>query len=77
MGKQDINIEGISPIGEKLVILGASSDHLIVDITDSEHTIKVGDQIAFSLTYAGLLSVSDSKYVGKIFRKKYRVALSP
>ncbi|MBC8016564.1 MAG: alanine/ornithine racemase family PLP-dependent enzyme [Sporomusaceae bacterium] len=68
MGKQDVNIEGIRPIDEKLVILGASSDHLIIDITDSEEIIKVGDQIAFSLTYAGLLSVSDSKYVGKQFK---------
>ena len=68
MGKQDVNIEGISPIDENLVILGASSDHLILDITDSEQNIKVGDQITFSLTYAGVLSVSDSKYVGKIFK---------
>jgi len=68
MGKQDVNIDGITPIDEKLIILGASSDHLIVDITDSEQSIKVGDQIAFSLTYAGLLSVSDSKYVGKLFK---------
>ena len=67
MGKQDVNIDGIHPIDENLIILGASSDHLIVDITDSTQTIKVGDQIAFSLTYAGLLSVSDSKYVGKQF----------
>jgi len=68
MGKQDVNIDGISPIDEKLIILGASSDHLIVDITDSDQLIKVGDQIAFSLTYAGVLSVSDSKYVGKLFK---------
>lgn len=68
MGKQDVNIDGISPIDEKIIILGASSDHLIVDITDSEQIIKVGDQIAFSLTYPGLLSVSDSKYVGKSFK---------
>jgi len=68
MGKQDVNIEGINPIDENLIILGASSDHLIIDITDSEQKIKVGDQIAFSLTYAGLLSVSDSKYVGKLFK---------
>lgn len=68
MGKQDVNIDGISPIDEKLIILGASSDHLIVDITDSEENIKVGDQIAFSLNYAGVLSVSDSKYVGKLFK---------
>jgi len=68
MGKQDVNIEGISPLDDHLTILGASSDHLIVDIEDSEQVIKVGDSIAFSLAYSGLLSVSDSKYVGKIFR---------
>lgn len=68
MGKQDVNIDGIRPIDKKIIVLGASSDHLIVDITDSEQTIKVGDQIAFSLTYAGVLSVSDSKYVGKQFK---------
>lgn len=67
MGKQDVNIDGINPIDEKIIILGASSDHLIVDITDSKKVIKVGDQIEFSLTYAGVLSVSDSKYVGKKF----------
>ena len=67
MGKQDVNIEGIRPVDEHLTILGASSDHLIVDIEDSEQKIKVGDAIAFSLAYSGLLSVSDSKYVRKVF----------
>lgn len=67
MGKQDVNIEGIRPVDERLTILGASSDHLILDIEDAEHEIKVGDEIAFSLAYSGLLSVSDSKYVGKLF----------
>ena len=67
MGKQDVNIEGINPIDERLTILGASSDHLIIDIEDCEHEIKVGDEIAFSLAYSGLLSVSDSKYVKKFF----------
>ena len=68
MGKQDVNIEGLRPIDERLTILGASSDHMILDIEDSEHEINVGDEIAFSLAYSGLLSVSDSKYVGKIFK---------
>lgn len=68
MGKQDVNIEGISPVDEHITILGASSDHLIVDIEDSEQAIKVGDSIAFSLAYSGLLSVSDSKYVSKRFK---------
>jgi predicted amino acid racemase len=67
MGKQDVNIEGISPIDNNLMILGASSDHLIIDITDSEQKIKVGDEINFSVTYSAVLSVSDSKYVEKRF----------
>ncbi len=68
MGKQDVNIEGIRPVDNRIRIMGASSDHLIVDIEDSEHAIKVGDSIAFSLAYSGLLSVSDSKYVRKLFK---------
>jgi predicted amino acid racemase len=67
IGKQDVDIEGIRPADEGLMILGASSDHLILDITESRQAIKVGEQIAFSLTYPGLLSVSHSKYVEKLF----------
>jgi len=68
IGKQDVNISGIHPIDEGITILGASSDHLILDIDDSEQVIKVGDILAFSLAYSGLLSVSGSRYVGKIFK---------
>ena len=67
MGKQDVDIEGIRPVDESLMILGASSDHLILDITESQQGIKVGDQIAFSLTYPGLLSASHSNDVEKLF----------
>jgi len=67
MGKQDVDIEGICPVDEKLIILGAGSDHLIIDITESQQGIKVGDQITFSLTYSGLLSASHSQDVEKVF----------
>lgn len=69
LGRQDVDVEGIAPIDKSMKILGASSDHLIVDITDSDQDIRVGDEISFSLSYSGLLSVSDSKYVTKIFNR--------
>jgi len=69
LGKQDVYVEGIAPLDHRMKILGASSDHLILDITDCEQEIKVGDQISFSLSYPGLLSVSDSKYVTKVFNR--------
>lgn len=69
LGKQDVDVEGIVPVRESIKIMGASSDHLILDITDSEEQIKVGDDVEFSLSYSGLLSVSDSSYVTKKFKR--------
>lgn len=67
MGQQNVDIDGISPVDESLMILGSSSDHLILDITESKSEIKVGDPIVFSLTYSGILSASYSNDVEKIF----------
>jgi ornithine racemase len=65
IGKQDINISSIVPIDSKIDILGASSDHLILDITDSENGYEVGDKIEFSLEYGGLMAAATSEYVYK------------
>ena len=67
LGKHDVLIEGIIPVDEHMIVLGASSDHLIVDISDATTKIEVGAEIAFRLTYAGLLSISNSRYVNKTF----------
>lgn len=68
LGKQDVVIEGIIPVDETISILGASSDHLIVDITNSSRKIEVGDVVGFQVTYPGLLSASQSRYIKKIFK---------
>ncbi|WP_371362480.1 Ornithine racemase [Sporomusa rhizae] len=68
LGKQDVYIEGIFPLEGKAKILGASSDHTIVDITDAGQELAVGDELVFGLTYPGLLSASDSRYVEKRFK---------
>ena len=67
LGKQDVYIEGVFPMDEKLEILGASSDHMIIDITNASKEIVVGDEIIFGLTYSGLLSASDSRFIEKKF----------
>ena len=68
LGKQDVYIEGIFPLQESLKILGASSDHTIIDVTDFSNEVTVGDEIIFGLTYPGLLSASDSRFVEKRFK---------
>jgi predicted amino acid racemase len=70
IGKQDVNIEGLIPVNENIYVLGASSDHLIVDITDAGEEIAVGDQLVFKLSYSGLLSTCTSKYVKGIYKKQ-------
>ncbi len=72
LGRQDVNIEGIKPVDRRMTVLGASSDHLIVDITDTDEDLGIGDNIAFSLSYSGLLSASGSKYITKVFREDER-----
>jgi len=68
LGRQDVYIEGIFPLDKDLSILGASSDHTIVDITETSKDIAVGDKMVFGLTYPGLLSATDSKYVKSHFK---------
>ncbi len=67
IGQQDVNLDGISLIDSDIILLGASSDHLILDTTDSKKSYKVGDIVQFKLSYSGILSTMTSSYVDKDF----------
>lgn len=67
IGKQDIDINGLRAIDQTITIEGASSDHLIVDLTDSMSDFSVGDTITFNLvTYASVLSGMASNYINQV-----------
>lgn len=66
VGKQDISLDGIIPVDKNIEILGASSDHLILNVSNSDKNYKVGDKVEFKLTYGGLLAASTSNYVNKV-----------
>ena len=65
IGRQDIKIGSFYPVDEKIKIIGASSDHTIIDVTHCEKKYKVGDLIEFKINYESLLSLCTSKYVTK------------
>lgn len=65
IGKQDTDPESMFPLDEKIDILGASSDHLILDVSKSDQAYKVGDIIGFRLGYSGMLKCATSRYVEK------------
>lgn len=65
IGRQDCLHTEILPIDSKIIVLGSSSDHTILDITDSATDYQVGDIVEFNLTYASTLSCFNSPYVKK------------
>ncbi|CAM3798592.1 alanine/ornithine racemase family PLP-dependent enzyme [Parendozoicomonas haliclonae] len=69
IGRQDIDPDNISPQESGIDVLGASSDHLILDVTDfnERSPLKIGDHLRFNLSYGGVLSVMTSPFVSKLF----------
>ncbi|MCL2218055.1 MAG: alanine/ornithine racemase family PLP-dependent enzyme, partial [Defluviitaleaceae bacterium] len=67
VGRQDTDFEGLTSTDNRIKVVGASSDHLIVDITDSEKALSIGDTLEFSMSYGAILAGFTSKYVEKHF----------
>jgi len=67
VGRQDVDPENLIPEDDRIMVLGGSSDHIILDINDCEREYKVGDIISFELTYGGMLRTMTSPYVEKVF----------
>lgn len=68
VGKVDYGSwEEIEPLAQGVEIIGASSDHTILDVEDSEREWKVGDILSFSLTYASLVYVTNCRNVRILF----------
>lgn len=65
LGRQDVLVSGLKPTNRNLEILGASSDHLILD--NQDHELKVGSEVEFDLDYGALLSAMTSPFVEKDF----------
>lgn len=62
IGHQDIDPNGLtSPVG--VSIIGASSDHLIVESIDGK--LSVGDEIRFKVNYSALLRAMTSPFIKK------------
>lgn len=68
VGRQDIDLP-LEPLYRGVEILGASSDHLILDAA-GHPVLKVGDRLEFIPGYGALLKAMTSPYVRKEFVDK-------
>ncbi len=69
IGRQDVVIDNLTPVDPGIIILGGSSDHLLLDVEDASQDYKTGDEVVFLPGYGALLAASTSPYVKKVVVK--------
>jgi ornithine racemase len=74
LGRQDALPEGLRPLDPRIEVLGASSDHLILDVEDLDTPPRLGEPIAFIPGYAASLQLFTSPYVHKVVKPRGRPA---
>jgi predicted amino acid racemase len=66
LGNQDLGDSSrLVPRDKNMIVLGASSDHTILDIHDCKTEYKLGDIIEFNILYQAMLMTTLSDYVHK------------
>lgn len=66
LGRQDAPPQGLTPCDDRVEVLGASSDHLVLDVDEMDEPPEPGDSIDFRPNYAALLQAYTSPYVEKM-----------
>jgi ornithine racemase len=69
IGRQDVVVENMKPEDPGVIVLGGSSDHLILDVEEAQTEVKVGDEVVFYPGYGALLAASTSPYIQKLVIK--------
>lgn len=65
LGRQDVNYLHMNPKDENISIIGQSSDHTLLDLTNCTRAYQLGEPIEFNLKYGGILAAYTSEFVTK------------
>ena len=64
LGCMDIgDPNNLLPLEDGIVVIASSSDHTVLDTTDCERPLHVGDTVSFRLRYAGLMHCFAGRHV--------------
>jgi len=64
LGSQDVgDASGLIPTDERIEIVGCSSDHTILDVTETGRVWKTGDTVTFRLRYSPMLRAFSGRHV--------------
>jgi predicted amino acid racemase len=67
IGHQDVVPTDIRPLDPRIEVLGASSDHLVLDVEELPEPPRVGESIEFVPGYSATLRLFTSPYVDKVW----------
>ena len=59
----------VTPLSSGVTVVGGSSDHCILDVTDCPRSLQVGDTVSFALRYSHLLYLSGREDVRQAFMR--------
>lgn len=65
IGLLDMDIKHVEPEDKDIRVAGVSSDMTVLDLGENQHKYKVGDKIAFTMDYMGILRIMNSRYIEK------------
>ncbi len=68
MGEQDLRVSGLRPRRAGITIVGASSDHTVVDVTDADPPVYLGEELEFDPNYAAMATAMASADVEKVVK---------
>ena len=54
MGEIDLNVQWLTPTHPGVTVVGASSDHTVVDVTEADPPVEVGDELEFAADYVAV-----------------------
>lgn len=63
LGKQDVDCTALTPLLPGAEVIGASSDHLLVDVEDCGEKVQPGDWLRFRCGYMAIMHAATSPYV--------------
>jgi ornithine racemase len=54
LGEVDVNVPFIRPVRSDVSIVNASSDHLVVDVSEADPPVEMGDELEFDAEYTAI-----------------------
>ncbi len=68
LGEQDMRIDALHPKRPGVTIVGASSDHLVLDVTEAQPPVALGEELEFDPSYGAVATAMANPAVEQVIR---------